>query len=298
MLRFMRSAVASMVAAALAISISGVAVHALGDHGWDLALLARALFGLPFAWVAWISSERRQHSWIDAVVMFRSGTSVALLAVLYFTLQTYSPGDTFTLASMKPLWVAGLGMCFGLARVRWIFWPTALVAVIGVALMDGARFDVGAGFLLLALGIGLLGGFSMFAIDFCKNQSSQFLTLHLTVVMLVIAMVAVLARGHVTEAIHTLSIPNDFLLYGLAGLTGTLYQLFKVRAVKAVGANVASIIALMTTIFAYTIGHLVWREFPTVQGVIGIALASLPCLLMLFGPGLSRPLNRQMAEST
>ena len=170
--------------------------------------------------------------------MFRSGTSVALLAVLYFTLQTYSPGDTFTLASMKPLWVAGLGMCFGLARVRWIFWPTALVAVIGVALMDGARFDVGAGFLLLALGIGLLGGFSMFAIDFCKNQSSQFLTLHLTVVMLVIAMVAVLARGHVTEAIHTLSIPNDFLLYGLAGLTGTLYQLFKVRAVKAVGANV------------------------------------------------------------
>ena len=236
-----------MVAYALAISISGVAVHALGDHGWDLALLARALFGLPFAWVAWISSERRQHSWIDAVVMF-GVASVALLAVLCYP-SDIQPGDTFTLASMKPLWVAGLGMCFGLARVRWIFWPTALVAVIGVALMDGARFDVGAGFLLLALGIGLLGGFSMFAIDFCKNQSSQFLTLHLTVVMLVIAMVAVFEgpchRGH-----SHVEYSNDFLLYGLAGLTGTLYQLFKVRAVKAVGANVASIIALMTTIFA------------------------------------------------
>jgi len=292
MLRFMRSAVAAMVAAALALSISGVAVHALGANGWDLALLARALFGLPFALVAWLSAERGRQSWTDPLVIVQSLSSVALLALLYFALQVETPGDTFTLASMKPLWVAGLSMCFGLTRVRWIFWPTAAVAVIGVALMDGARLDLGAGFLLLALGIGLLGGVSTLAVDFCKRHSAQFLTLHLTLVMLVVAVFAVVVNGHVTLAIHSMGVPKDFFLYGLAGLMGTLYQLCKVRAVKAVGANVASVIALLTTIFAYTLGHLVWHELPTFFGAIGIALASIPCLLMLRGDGLSRPVKR------
>jgi len=56
MIRLMRAAVTAMVAAPLAHSISGGAVYALGANGGDLALLAKALFGLLFAWVAWLSS--------------------------------------------------------------------------------------------------------------------------------------------------------------------------------------------------------------------------------------------------
>ena len=65
----MRPAVNAMEAAALAHSISGVDVSMLNANGDDLALLARALFGLPFAWVAWLSSERERHSWTDVVVI-------------------------------------------------------------------------------------------------------------------------------------------------------------------------------------------------------------------------------------
>ena len=42
------SVVRSMLIAALSYSVVGLSVHALGEDSWSLALLARALFGLPF----------------------------------------------------------------------------------------------------------------------------------------------------------------------------------------------------------------------------------------------------------
>ena len=41
-----------MLIAALSYSVMGLSVHALGEDSWSMALLARALFGLPFAF--WI----------------------------------------------------------------------------------------------------------------------------------------------------------------------------------------------------------------------------------------------------
>jgi hypothetical protein len=38
--------------ASLSFAWSGVVAHVLGDESWDVALLARAIFGLPFAIVA------------------------------------------------------------------------------------------------------------------------------------------------------------------------------------------------------------------------------------------------------
>ena len=38
-----------MLIAALSYSIMGLSVHALGEDSWSMAILARALFGLPFA---------------------------------------------------------------------------------------------------------------------------------------------------------------------------------------------------------------------------------------------------------
>ena len=38
-----------MLIAALSYSVMGLSVHALGEDSWSMALLARALFGLPFA---------------------------------------------------------------------------------------------------------------------------------------------------------------------------------------------------------------------------------------------------------
>ena len=86
--------------------------------------------------------------------------------------------------------------------------------------MDGARLDLGAGFLLLALGIGLLGGVSTLAVDFCKRHSAQFLTLHLTLVMLVVAVFAVVVNGHVTLAIHSMGVPKDFFSLWLGRIDG------------------------------------------------------------------------------
>ena len=43
------TALVYMLTASVFFSLSGVAVHGLGSGGWDIALLSRALFGLPFA---------------------------------------------------------------------------------------------------------------------------------------------------------------------------------------------------------------------------------------------------------
>lgn len=45
----MQIALAYMLTASISFALSGVAVHGLGAGGWDIALLSRALFGLPFA---------------------------------------------------------------------------------------------------------------------------------------------------------------------------------------------------------------------------------------------------------
>ncbi len=47
-----------MTIASLSFALSGVAVHALGEESWDVALLARAIFGLPFAIVAFLSGSK------------------------------------------------------------------------------------------------------------------------------------------------------------------------------------------------------------------------------------------------
>lgn len=58
-----RKAIAFMVLGSNALAISGVALHALPhSSGWDLALLARAFFGLSFALLPSSPEEMRMRA--------------------------------------------------------------------------------------------------------------------------------------------------------------------------------------------------------------------------------------------
>ena len=281
------TALVYMLTASVFFALSGVAVHGLGSGGWDIALLSRALFGLPFALFIFLSGPKAECHWNSFAILLRSTSAVIFLAMLYFILELYSPGESFTLASMRPLWVAGLSMAFGLGSVRFIFWPLSLIGVVGIALMEGSRISAGLGFVMLALIIGFLGGLSTLAIDYCRGQSASFMTLHLTMTMLIIAVVSVVINGHVEDIPVLMQSKRDLLLYSVAGLGGTVYQIFSVLTVKRVGSIAGSVIALMSALFAWMLGHLIWNVPSNALSVLGILLALSSCVYMVLGGSLT-----------
>ena len=189
---------------------------------------------------------------------------------------------------MRPLWVAGLSMDFGLGSVRFVFWPLSLIGIVGIALMEGSRISAGLGFVMLALIIGFLGGLSTLAIDYCRGQSASFMTLHLTMTMLIIAVVSVVINGHVEDIPVLMQSKRDLFLYSVAGLGGTVYQIFSVLTVKRVGSIAGSVIALMYALFAWMLGHLIWNVPSNALSVLGILLALSPCVYMVLGGSLTR----------
>ena len=277
-----------MLTASAFFALSGVAVHGLGAGGWDIALLSRALFGLPFASFIFFTGPRCECNWKSIAVLIRSASAVIFLAMLYFILEFYSPGESFTLASMRPLWVAGLSVALGLSRIRFVFWPLSVVGVVGIALMEGSRITTGFEFILLALVIGFLGGLSTLAIDYCRGQSANFMTLHLTITMLVIAVCGVLLNGHIEAVFSLMENRRDLFLYSVAGLGGTIYQIFSILTVKRVGSIAGSAIALMSALFAWILGHLIWEVPANTLSALGIILALLPCAYMVLGGSLAR----------
>jgi len=277
-----------MIIASLAFALSGVAVHALGEGVWDIALLARAVFGLPFAIVAFLAT-RSKGQWTNPRILARSVSAVIYLGALYYALQRISPGESFTLASMRPLWVAGIYLLVGRSLVRWTFWPIAAIAAVGVGLMEGSHLEVGYWIILIAVVLGVFGAGAVITIDFCRGENPQFMTLHLTITMLVIAVPLVAIRSTFSE-MDRWGNPASLGLLLTAGLAGTLYQLFSVRAVQIVGAETGAAISLLAAVFAWLLGHLIWPEHSTLLGIIGLLLALTPCIwIVLFGGFSRRP---------
>ena len=98
----------SMLIAALSYSVMGLSVHALGEDSWPMALLARALFGLPFGFYGIRGLDLTKERAFEKGLLIRSALAVSFLAFLYYSLQMIRPGDAFAFVSMRPLWVAAI----------------------------------------------------------------------------------------------------------------------------------------------------------------------------------------------
>ena len=81
------TALVYMLTASVFFALSGVAVHGLGSGGWDIALLSRALFGLPFAIFIFLSGPKAECHWSSFAILLRSTSAVIFLAMLYFILE-------------------------------------------------------------------------------------------------------------------------------------------------------------------------------------------------------------------
>ena len=70
--------------ASVAFAISDISIHALGQGGWHLAVLSRALIGLPFALALYLGHPRVHALWIHRAILIRRISAVAFLELLYF----------------------------------------------------------------------------------------------------------------------------------------------------------------------------------------------------------------------
>ena len=274
------SVVRSMLIAALSYSVVGLSVHASGEDSWSLALLARALFGLPFALFGAKALSITKEQAFDKYLMMRSVLAVSFLAFLYYSLQVIRPGDAFAFVSMRPIWVAGIYLFLRKSQVKLLFWPLSMIGVLGVILMEGSQLSGSFEFMSIALALGLLGAGSTIAIDFCKSHSEHLMTLHYTVFMLIASVILIFLQGNVV-GLANWSRPRELLLFIIMGAAGNLYTLFSIKAIKNVGSEVGSSIVLLTTVFSYVAGHLIWKSNFSWLGSVGIILTLLPCLSMI-----------------
>ena len=280
----------SMLIAALSYSVMGLSVHALGENSWSMALLARALFGLPFAVYGIRGLDLTKERAFEKGLLIRSALAVSFLAFLYYSLQMIRPGDAFAFVSMRPLWVAAIYLILKKNKVKLFFWPLSLIGILGVALMEGGRLSGSPQFVIIAIALGLLGAGSTIAVDFCKSHSDRLMTLHYTVFMLIVAIVFVLLNGNAWELSDWLNL-RTLVIFAVMGAAGNFYTLFSIKAVKRVGAEVGSSIVLLTTVFSYAAGHLIWKAGFSWIGLLGILLTLLPCILMIGFGGASGKLQ-------
>ena len=283
------SVIKYMLIASAAYAISGLSVHGLRGDSWDLALFARALFGLPFAINGLSTLEYRSADLLAPALMLRSVLAVSFLGVLYYALQMISPGNAFALVSMRPIWVAAICLLLGQNKVKAVFWPLAVMGTFGVALMEGSHLTDSLGFMAIAAALGILGAGSTIAINYCHQYSDKLMTFHYTFLMLIASIILISTSGDVSKIGLLMSWKTTFLLIAM-GMTGNIYTLFSIKSVKAVGAEAGSLIVLLTTIFAYVASHLIWKDTFSVTGLIGIALTLVPCVSIIgCGGVMKRP---------
>ena len=275
-----QSLIKYMLIAATAYAVSGLSVHGLREDSWDLALFARALFGLPFAINGVRTLKCRSTDLLAPALMLRSVLAVSFLGVLYYALQMISPGNAFALVSMRPIWVAAICLLLGQNNVKAIFWPLAMIGTFGVALMEGSHLTDSLGFIAITAALGILGAGSTITINYCQKYSEKLMTFHYTFLMLIISSILISASGDASKIDLFMSWKTILLLIAM-GMTGNIYTLFSIKSVKVAGAEAGSLIVLLTTVFAYVASHLIWKNAFSVTGFIGIALTMVPCVSII-----------------
>ena len=156
--------------------------------------------------------------------------------------------------------------------------------------MEGGRLSGSPQFVIIAIALGLLGAGSTIAVDFCESHSDRLMTLHYTVFMLIVAIVFVLLKGNAWELSEWLNL-RALVIFAVMGAAGNFYTLFSLIAIKCVGAEVGSSIVLLTTVFSYAAGQLIWKVGFSWIGLLGILLTLIPCIFMISFGGVSGKLQ-------
>ena len=277
-------AVFLMVIAALSFAISAECVHGLErrDLPWSISFFFRAAIGLPIILILALPSLRT-FKLIHKGMLLRTVSGTLFLIILYICLTKMKPNSALAIANTRPIWVAILAWFFFRVHLRWSFWISSIMAIIGATVLGGGmEMNEPFEYVLLALLAAALGGVGYFAIDMCRNLRPAIVALHLNLGLIVGAIAILLIFKPSVDFAAMKSTPFILLILGV-GFFGALYQVFLTWSIQILGSVSGSVAGLLTVACTYGMDFYFWSTQFDWQHLIGLLLILVPAIYIAFG---------------
>jgi drug/metabolite transporter (DMT)-like permease len=284
-----------LVSGAFLLALGLEAVKALDQSkevGWQTGLLARAVFGMVFVLpIAW--PNIRKFELLRPVILLRSGALALYLAGIYYAVAELTAAEATTLMGTRPIWIAFITMVVLGARFRLLFWVATGVMILGTAMMLGMHFNEDLPVLFIAIASVFLSGLGYFLTDYVRDVPAAVLALHLTIVMLAVALAAYfMGGGH--HHIESLFDARGIVLLSTVGLCGTLFQVFLAKSMQLIGAVIGGLAGLLTAAFAYLMDLVFWDGTTfNIMHLAGLLLILIPSTWI----GISKNIRSEEQEA-
>lgn len=207
--------------------------------------------------------------------VLRCGSALAAMYALFYALHYLPVVDAVVLSYTRPLFVpfvVWLWMGRRLAAKVWIGLLIGFVGVVCVVHPTGAVFNWAA---VAALASGLFGALAFTATrKLAKRESATTLVLYFLLYTLPVSAIP-LYWSWVWPSWE------GWVLLGLIGLLATFYQIFIAIAYRYGQTSKVAAILYSTVAFALALDWLVWGQGVDLLSLLGIALISLGCLVVV-----------------
>ena len=274
-----------IVSAGFLLAVCTEAIHALDrDHDWQTAVLARALIGVLFlVFFAW--PQRASFVFFQSRLLLRSILVSIFMIGYVYAASVISPADVVTIMSSQPLWIAIVSILLFRTRYYSHLWVICILLLLGVWFVTSASEVDYMWIILMFLVLTMFMAMGTVMVRFVKDIPASIQTLHMTLVMSIIALVLFFgSSGH--EHINTFFNPSGLSLLVIVGVTGSLYQFYSVKVVHAIGPVHAGIMPIVAVVFSYIMDIFLWNEAVLWTRFLGMFLVFASMTWLVVGKNL------------
>lgn len=248
------------------------------SYRWGIASLCMILWGLLFRYN--FRLKRKEWGAVLGLSVFRAVTSLSLV----FAYQNIASGVASTIHFMYPLAVALAMTLFFRERKSGAIFIAVGMSVVGAILLSLGNIDFCQGNVTLGITAACISVFSYggYIIEVRKSRAVEIDSTVLTCYVMAFGASFFILYGGLTEGIR-LETNGRMWLYilGLALPATAISNMTLVKAIKHIGPTLTSILGAMEPLTAVLIGIILFHEFFTFQGGLGIVFIIVAVTLVV-----------------
>ncbi len=254
--------------------------------GWQVVALVRSVIPLVLMSAWCLASGVRIVVLGPRILWMRSLAGSCSLIGTFYSLnpsQGLSPAEVITIANLFPIWVALLSWPMLGKAPGMSVWLSALCAVCGVALIQGASISEGNLTALVVVGVSICTALAMMGLNQLKGIDPRAVVVHFSGTSLVFSLAAFFLLKTSVPA-DDFSMRHLLLLLGV-GVSATAGQLFLTKAFTSGDAAKLSVTYLVQIFFVLTLQIIFLGKSLELRQALGIPLVLGPAAwLMLHRP--------------